>query len=440
MQLERNPRRQLLTAATLSLLGAATAPAQAAQNDWDFQLGGLYYAEGDGRVQAFEPSLSGSLDLGDQRLLSSKLTLDTLTGASPNGATPSSRPQTFSGASGKGKTYTVPAYQIPLDPYFKDTRVAGNLGYQFRTGTDGTLAFGIDGSVETDFLSLGANTRYSHDFNEGNTTLSAGLGLELDSISPYGGFHDPLSSRPASTPGGGESEDENENEGGGGGGGGSKSKTVGDLLLGLTQVLDRNSFLQLNYSFSQSSGYQTDPYKFLSVVGSDGEPLDYVYESRPGSRSRHALFLRYKRFVFGRDIVDLSGRYLTDSWGISSQTAEASYRLYVGSDYFLEPHFRWYTQTAADFYRVALFDGAQNTVDHASSDPRLSAFDAMTFGLKFGRGSGDSGRWSVRADYYQQASKITGIPDPAADGLAKFNLKSGDLSAVMVTFGYQFKW
>ena len=89
---------------------------------------------------------------------------------------------------------------------------------------------------------------------------------------------------------------------------------------------------------------------------------------------------------------------------------------------------------------MALFDGQQNSIGTASSDPRLSGFDAVTAGLKFGRGHGDSGRWSVRADYYQQASKISGVPDQAANGLSKFNLKSGDLSAVMLTFGYQFKW
>ena len=330
MQLDR----RLLGAATLGLLGAAST-AQAEPGQWDVQAGSLYYAEGNGRVQAFEPSLAASLDLGDQRLLSGKLTLDTLTGASPNGATPSSRAQTFSGASGKGKTYTVPAYQLPLDPYFKDTRVAGNAAYQFRAGSDGTLGFGVDGSVESDFLSLGANTRYAHDFNDGNTTLSAGLGLELDAISPHGGFHAPLSSVPMSTGGGREQADDE------GGRGGSKTKTVVDLRAGVTQVLDRTSFLQLNYSLSQSSGYQNDPYKFLSVVGRSGEPLDYVYEARPGSRTKHALFLRYKRFVFGRDIVDLSGRYMVDSWGITSQTAEASYRLYLGGDYFLEPHARY---------------------------------------------------------------------------------------------------
>ena len=48
--------------------------------------------------------------------------------------------------------------------------------------------------------------------------------------------------------------------------GGSDSKDVLDLLLGVTQVLWRVDILRVNYSYSDSSGYLTDPYKILSVV------------------------------------------------------------------------------------------------------------------------------------------------------------------------------
>ena len=428
MQLEPSLRRERLTAATLTLLGAVAGTAHA--TDLTVDAATLYYAEGGGRVTAIEPVIKGTLDFGDRRVLTGKAVFDTLSGASPNGATPSSRPQTFTGASSGSKPYTTPAFKLPLDPNFRDTRVQGSLDYQFPTSEKGLLGAGVIGSVEHDYLSLGANTRYSYDLNGGNTTLSSGLGFEFDSINPIGGTHVPLSTRARSGSG---VDDDNT-------GGKSDTKTVADLLLGVTQVLDAQSLLQFNYSLSQSNGYQNDPYKFLSVVGTDGEPTDYVYESRPGSRTKHALFLRYKRFVFGRDVVDLSARYLTDSWGISSQTADFAYRWYFGDAHYIEPHLRYYTQTAADFYRVALYTGEEQQLSNASSDYRLGAFDAVTVGVKLGRGTGESGRWSVRAEYYQQSSKVTGVPDQAAQGLSKFNLKSGDLSAVMLTVGYQFKW
>ena len=51
----------------------------------------LYYAEDNGRVTAAEPIVNFKKDYGDERVLNLKVTLDSLTGASPNGATSSSQ-------------------------------------------------------------------------------------------------------------------------------------------------------------------------------------------------------------------------------------------------------------------------------------------------------------------------------------------------------------
>ena len=49
---------------------------------------------------------------------------------------------------------------------------------------------------------------------------------------------------------------------------GDKSKDVTNILLGITQVINRHTLVQFNYSLSQSDGYLNDPYKILSVVDS----------------------------------------------------------------------------------------------------------------------------------------------------------------------------
>ncbi|MEQ1438429.1 DUF3570 domain-containing protein [Fontimonas sp. SYSU GA230001] len=437
MQLKN--RRQSLTAATLTLLGTAAAGgAQADGRSWDIDSAVLVYSESGGRVQAIEPVVKGTLDLGGERYFSAKLVFDSLTGASPNGATPASTPQTFTGASGGGRASVTPAFETPLDDRFKDTRVQGVLDYSFPVSANGTLGFGGTVSSEYDFLSAGANLRYAHDLFQNNTTLSVGLSVEADQIDPVGGAPEPLTR--VATGGGGGGDDEGEGEGENEGGGGrTQSKTVTDLVLGLTQVLGPRSLLQLNYSLSASSGYQNDPYKLLSVVGSDGEPDYYVWESRPDSRLKHALFARYKLFSFNRDVVDASYRYMTDDWGIASSTIDLTYRWNFAAHHYLEPHLRWYTQTAADFYRVALYDGEDQTVAHASADPRLGAFDAWTAGVKLGGTLNSGSDWSARLEWYQQQSKLTGVPAQAADGLSKFDLQP-DLSAVMFTVGYRFKW
>lgn len=445
----RRLRRAQLAAATLSLLGAA-APAQAGlferlfgggaqpleeSRPWEFDTAVLVYSESGGRVQAVEPVLKVSRDLGGERILSTKLVVDALTGASPNGATPASTPQTFSGPSGDGHRYTAAAGETPLDDSFKDTRVSLSADYLFPVSEDGKLGLGINASKEYDFLSAGVSARYSLDFNQGNTTLSAGLSYEADRIDAVGGIPRPLAQMGAAGSGDDESESEDDDREGGG----SRSKGVTDLVLGVTQVLDPQSLVQFNVSLSRSSGYQNDPYKILSVVGADGEPLRYVNESRPDARSKQALFGRYKRFLFGRDVADASYRFMTDDWGIVSHTADVGYRWNFGEHQYLEPHLRWYSQSAANFYRAALYDGEEASVRHASADPRLGAFDAYTVGLKYGRTLASGNEWSARLEAYRQSGKAAGVPEQAAAGLSKFNLEP-DLSAAMLTLGYRFNW
>jgi hypothetical protein len=424
-----------LAMATLGLLGATAAAPAAAQVDevpapeqqadkkWEFDTGMLVYSEADGRVQAAEPVLRATRTFDGDRQLSLKIVLDTLTGASPNGAAPASTPQTFTRPSGKG-TYTTAPGDTPLDDTFRDTRVALSGDYRLPAGQNGVFGYGLAASNEFDFLSAGGNVRYSHDFNQRNTTLSSGVSYEADELSPVGGT--PVALSQMSAPGGGA-------------GGGGETRGVTDFVLGLTQVLDPLSLVQFNYSLSASSGYHTDPYKILSVVGADGEPLRYVYESRPDARTKHALFARYKRFTFGRDVLDVSYRFMTDDWAVRSSTVDALYRWNLGDNSYLEPHLRWYAQSQAEFYRAALYDGEEAAVDYASADPRLGAFTGYTVGFKYGRTLPSGNSWSARLEYYQQAGDRAGVPAQAAAGLAKFDLEP-DLSALMFTVGYRFKW
>ena len=72
--------------------------------------------------------------------------------------------------------------------------------------------------------------------------------------------------------------------------------------------------LRVNYSYSDSSGYLTDPYKILSVVdpvtgdtverapasGVLGPTGVYRYESRPDSRRKQGLYAELKHDFTGK--------------------------------------------------------------------------------------------------------------------------------------------
>jgi hypothetical protein len=214
------------------------------------------------------------------------------------------------------------------------------------------------------------------------------------------------------------------------------------LLLGVTQVLNRNTIVQLNYSLSTSDGYLTDPYKVLSVVdpatgipvaGPAGSGLyRYLYESRPDSREKQSLFGLIKR-DFNGNVLEASYRYMTDDWDVDSHTFEVHYRWNFGDGKYLQPHVRLYQQTAASFYHRVLFNGAA-VPSYATADYRLGEFDGITYGAKYGQKT-KSGEWSARLEYYQQTSTVDSTAQVGA--LRNVDLFP-DLNALIAQFSYKF--
>lgn len=433
-----------LTAATCGLLGMATPARSVAaepEKKWDIESAFLFYGESDSRVKDLSLDTRVTRDFGDERKLGIDLTVDSLTGASPNGAIASGGAQTFTSPSGND-TYSTPAGEVPLDDTFHDTRVALNGSWSQPFARLYTLNAGLGFSNEFDYQHVGGNLLVTRDFNQRNTTLSAAVAYGQDTIKPVGGIHAPFALMVDAVD---EDEDEGEDDDGGGG---SDKKNVLDLLLGVTQVLGRHSVLRVNYSYSDSSGYLTDPYKILSVVdpvtgelvartpapGSEGPLGLYRYENRPDSRKRQALYTELRQDFSGK-VLQLGYRYSTDDWEVDSHTLEARLRLPFGASNYLEPHLRYYTQTAASFYRYSLADG-ETLPEFASADARLADMDAITAGLKFGHAAASGNEWSVRLEFYQQKSKP---PAETLIGDQVGNVQMPDFNAVILQFGYHFK-
>ena len=423
-----------LATATCSLLGVASiSPVQAQEEPgWDFDTALLYYGEGDGRVQDLSLSGLGRRMFTDDRLLTIGLAVDTLTGATPNGALPFSGPQTFTSPSARA-LYVTPPEQTPLDNSFHDTRVALSANWSQPMGRLYAVKAGLSASVEYDYMHLGANVGLSRDFNKRNTTLSLGLAVAQDELSPVGGSPIPLS--PMLDVG------DNSNKTG------KQNKNVVDMVFGVTQVVNRNLLFQFNYSYSASSGYLNDPYKFLGLVdaisgdpvprpqtpGAEGPMYEYRFEARPDSHTKHSLYGQAKLYMSG-NVLDLSYRYMRDDWEINSHTLEVRYRWPFTDSSYLEPHFRYYKQSAAEFYRISLIDGA-TPVPYASSDYRLGDFDAITLGLKYGWKTRSGNEMGLRLEYYRQDG--TAPPDQVIGNQANFELYP-DLDAIIVQYSYKF--
>jgi hypothetical protein len=397
--------RAPLRIAACALLGVSTSVA-AVGDPWEFDAAVLYYSEVD-RVTAAEPLINVRKNFGDDRILNLRFVVDALSGATPNGATAAGGPQTFTTPSGNG-TYTAPAFETPLDPTFHDTRAALTAQWEQPFGRLTKGSFSANASTEYDFKSLGASAAIARDFNNRNTTFSAGLAAEFDVIEPVGGVPIPFASM--APPGAVQPRQ-----------GVDDDKTVVDILLGVTQIISRRALMQLNYSYSDSSGYLMDPYKVISVIDPIlNNPVDYVYENRPDSRSKQSLFWKFKYHLVA-DVVDLSYRFLWDDWGINSHTLDLHYRWQPRRRWYLEPHVRFYTQSAADFYVPNVFSLSPLPA-FASADYRLADFDAWTVGLNYGQTLSSKRQYNLRLEYYRQRGDSF-FPD---------------LDAIIAQFSYKF--
>ena len=418
-------------AASCALLGAAAARGQETKSaptgsglleGWSLDSALAYYHE-DGRIQAIEPIVNAAKVFADGQALNVNATFDSLSGSSPNGALTSRAAQTFASPSGKAKyRYTVAPGELPADSNYHDDRIAVAGTWNAPLGRVDQLSVGGKLSHEDDFFSATLNASIAHDFNEKNTTVSLGIYDEYDLLQPIGG---------APAPGSDYALAEKT---------GNKTKNGVGVLIGLTQVLTRNWLTEFNVSVDRFSGYLNDPYKITSIIDSSGNTTGYEYESRPDQRTRKSGYWE-NRVAWNQQLsTALSLRYMNDNWGVRSDTAQIHLR-WTMSDLgrYLEPTVRWYRQTAADFYTPFILNVAEPAIGHESSDSRLGAFRALTYGLKYaqklpGLGSRAESEFSVRAEYYQQTfSERMAVP-AALQGL---DLYPG-LKAILVQVGWRF--
>lgn len=443
MQLTKktNIAAQLATATCVLLGSAQTHAAPATSGEWQFDTAILYYGETD-RVSLVEGVVSATKDFGDDHIFNGKITYDGLTGASATGAVAQDAVQTFSRPSGKGG-YQVAANTTPLDDTFRDSRVQLNANWAQPLSSGIAGGIGVHISKEYDYFSAGLNGNLSFDFNQKNTTLSVGSSFQYDQIDPVGGKPIGLSSmpiRPYSDYDDEQSESENADEfydsafttqyqsrek--------SADKNTLDVLVGLTQVLNRRTIMQVNYGLSVADGYLNDPYKLLSVVDSTGVTQDIVFEERPDTRTKHNIFWQTK-YAMNNGVVDVSYRYMQDDWDIKSHTVESRLRFNVGESGYLQPHFRYYRQGAAEFYRPFLLAN-EALPEYASADYRLGEMTAYTLGIKYGQKRANGDAWAVRLEYYQQNPQNAGFAEPEA-------LQQQDLypsiKAMVLQFNYSF--
>ena len=214
-------------------------------------------------------------------------------------------------------------------------------------------------------------------------------------------------------------------------------------------MLGRHTVLRVNFSYSDSSGYLTDPYKILSVVdpvtgeligrtpapGESGPTGVYRFESRPDSRRKEGLYAEMRHDFSGK-VLQVGYRYSTDDWEVDSHTLESRLRLPLG---WIQLSRAARALLPADGGVVlSLQPGECQLPCPSSRRPTRGSSDmsAVTVGLKYGHVTAGGNEWNARLEFYRQTAKA---PSEVLIGNQIGNTQMPDFDAVILQFGYHFK-
>ena len=303
------------------------------------------YQEDDDRIRVVANYLRVEKDLGVNTKISVVGLKDTITGSTPTGEPiqPDGDPN-----------------QVPLEQ-LEDEResVILNLNHKQK---DNTFTFEFSFSDESDYESKGGSISYKRELNKNNTTIQFGYSL-LDDDLTAPTLRDP------------------------------EIKKSHDLFAGVSQVIDPSTVLTANISYGKEKGYLGDPYKSVQknveILPDFFLPILFP-ENRPGKREKWTFYTELLR-----DFEKLSAsmqsyyRYFSDDGGIDSHTWSIEWFQKLSEKVVLRPNYRYYHQSAADFYfydldQTSIIPDRSNAgnAPFYSSDHRLSKMKTEAYGAK----------------------------------------------------------
>ena len=282
-----------------------------------------------------------------------------------------------------------------LDPFDKTSRVASpfsassgasqsdalvhfNPSYQHSSEDRNAIFTGqVYVSSEYDYFSIGFGGGYARLFNEKNTEVSASFQVFLDKwnsqypVELRNGFSD------------------------------SRITGIGTYNPVFNEFADetRNSY-SLSLSFSQILSKRMQGSLFMDVVSQSGllsTPHQRVYfgdtndffiedfqladdvEQLPDNRFKIPIGARLNYYLNDLIVLRSYYRYYSDDWGISAHTASLEVPLKLNDKFTLYPTYRYYKQTAADYFYEK--ESAGSNLEFYTSDYDLSAYSSHQYGM-----------------------------------------------------------
>ena len=150
--------------------------------------------------------------------------------------------------------------------------------------------------------------------------------------------------------------------------------------VGVSQIVTPRLMMGLNYELVSDEGFLNNPYRSVRYLD-PGSATGFAFQPEvyPHTRTSNAASLNARYFLPYRAAVHGEYRFFTDTWGIDASTVQVGYTHPWGKQWIFELTYRWYDQSAADFYSD-LFPRA-DAQNFLARDKELSTFTSHMIGL-----------------------------------------------------------
>jgi len=282
----------------------------------------LYHSYDGGGVEVNGPSLLVRKSLGQNVSVSARHYVDAISSASIDVVTTAS-------------------------PY-EEERTENGLGVDYLAG-DSTMSLNLTTSSENDYEAKTFAFSIGMDMFGDLTTVSLGYSVGQDKVGKTG--------QPEF----------------------SKDVDRQSYRLGLSQILTKDWQAELGLETITDEGFLNNPYRSVRYLD-PASPKGYSYEPEvyPHTHTSNAVSIRTGYYLPWHASLKGEYRYFTDTWGIRAHNAEIGYTHPLGNHWTLDLSYRYYTQTAADFY-ADIFP-RQQAQNYLARDKELSTFHSHTFG------------------------------------------------------------
>lgn len=284
------------------------------------------------RVSIVYPDVYVNKSLGEKTTINGRYLVDVISSASMR--------------SHFDRVYSTQASKAGIDAYTsasKRTNGGGDdtpdeMRHEFSFGInhifgDFTVSLNNIYSTEHDYTSETIAASISMPFAKKNTTVNLGLVRSFDKSSPE------IRSWTA-------------------------DKDVWSVNMSLSQIVSLDFIAQAELFYSNLSGYLSDPYQVVKVLDTAKMKLAMYEPVSPDTRNRYAVGLKGLYRVSENSSAELGYRYYTDDWSINSHTINAKYNRMMSDDKIvMSVGYRFYTQSAADFYKPTYYAGVDAVTD-----------------------------------------------------------------------------